>query len=307
MGVLCEESTGQINVLETHHLVGRSYHCSLRLLESSVSGEHASLRWTPSGWVLKDLASRYNTFLNAQPIQPGVPVPISKGARLAFGRNGSTWLMTEEGPPEVMVVPVSGGPALFRRDGMIAIPSQEDPVAVAFQSNDGGWMLDQSSRVESIREQAPFVVDSVQWRLCNTSPLLPTSLTGEQREMMTLEEVKLHFEVSRNEEHVEITARWRDRLLALGSRSHHYALLIMARLRVRDRERGEPPAAAGWTAQTELLRLLQVTPERLNLDIFRARRQFGAEGFIPAAGIVERRPTARELRIGVSEVTIGAI
>jgi hypothetical protein len=307
MGVICEEVTGRTCVLEAHHLIGRSHRCSLQLTELSVSGEHASLRWTGRAWVLKDLGSRYGTFLNSQCLQPGVAVDMKKGDRLAFGREKRTWLMTEESSPQVMVVPAEGGPAIFQHDGLIAMPSIDRPDAVIFQDMEGRWVLDQAGQVDLIKEHVPFLFGGTRWRLCNASPLQPTSLaagSSEGRETMALGETMLHFAVSRSEEHVEITARWRGRVIEMGARSHHYVLLTLARVRLRDIERGEQTTRAGWIDQGELLKQLALGPEKLNLDIFRARRQFGAAGFIPAAGIVERRPATRELRLGVAEIDL---
>jgi len=304
MAVLCEEATGRICVLEAHHLIGRSHRCSLLLPELSVSGEHASIRWTGRVWVLKDLGSRYGTFLNEQCLQPGVTVDLKKGDRLAFGREKRIWVITDESGPEVMVVPTEGGQALFQHGGLIALPSVERPEAVVFQDLDGRWVLDQAGQVDVIKEHVPFVFEGTRWRLCNASPLQPTSLAGDGREAMALCETQLRFQVSRSEEHVEISARWRSRLIELGARSHHYVLLTLARVRLRDAERGEQAASAGWIDQHELLRQLALGPEKLNLDIFRARRQFGAAGFIPAAGIVERRSATRELRLGVSAIDL---
>jgi len=304
MGVICEEATGRTCVLEAHHLIGRSHRCSLQLEELSVSGEHASLRWTGRVWALKDLGSRYGTFLNELCLQPGVAADLKKGDRLTFGREKRIWAITDQGGPEVMVVPAEGGPALFQHDGLIALPSVERPDAVIFQDLAGRWILDQAGQVDVIREHVPFLFEGKPWRLCNASPMQPTSLAGEGRESMALSETQLRFLVSHSEEHVEISARWRGRLIELGARSHHYVLLTLARVRLRDAERGAPPASAGWIDQHELLRQLALGPEKLNLDIFRARRQFGAAGFIPAAGIVERRAATRELRLGVSSIDL---
>jgi hypothetical protein len=304
MGVITEESTGHSSALEAHHLVGRSHRSSLRLNDRSVSGEHASLRWTGGAWVVKDLGSRYGTYLNAQPLQAGVPATLAPGDRLAFGREKSTWILVDAAAPEVMLMPVGGGPAVTMAGGLIAIPGPETPTAVVFQGRDGTWLLDQGGREEAINEHVPFAVDGAQWWLCNASPLSPTAMPGEGRETMSLDEVQLRFLVSSNEEHVEVSTRWRDRTVDLGARSHHYVLLTLARIRLEDTHRGEAAGRAGWIDQEELLRRLQVSPDRLNLDVFRARRQFGEHGFTPAAGIVERRPAAKELRIGVGELQV---
>jgi hypothetical protein len=302
MGVISEASTGRLCALEAQHLIGRSHRCSLRLDDPSVSGEHASLRWTGGTWVIKDLGSRYGTYLNAQPLQPGVPTTVVRGGRLAFGRQKATWILADDAAPDVMVRPVAGGPALTRSGGLIAIPSPEQPIATVYQAKDGAWLLDQGGRVAVIHEHVPFVVQGAQWWLCNASPLQSTATPGDGRETMSLDEVQLHFRVSSNEEHVEISSRWRDRTVDLGARSHHYMLLTLARIRLRDA--GEPPGRAGWIDQEELLRQLQVGPDRLNLDIFRARRQFGEHGFVPAAAIVERRPSTKEIRLGIADVNV---
>jgi hypothetical protein len=304
MGAIRDQLTGAIHVLESHHLIGRSHRCSLRLTDSSVSGEHAALRWTGRVWVIKDLGSRYGTFLDSELLQPGVPSPLKTGSQLAFGREKHIWSLVDEGAPDVMVVPEGGGQALLRSDGMIAVPSLEHPLAVVFQGMDGQWFVDQDGQVLPIQENVPFTVDGARWRLANASPSQQTSKAGEGPEIMPMSEVRLKFLVSRNEEHVELDAHWRGRVVRLGARSHHYVLLTLARMRRRDTENGEPAASAGWIAQDELAKLLQFGPERLNLDIFRARRQFGAEGFVPPAAIVERRPAARELRLGVPDFEI---
>jgi len=285
-------------------LIGRSHRCSLRLTESSVSREHASLRWTGGAWMVKDLGSRYGTFVNGQPLQPGIPVTVQPGVRLTFGREKGVWEVTDAAPPEVMVVPAEGGAALLRHGGLIAIPSPDHPTAVVFQGGDGSWVLEHAGRVEVVREQAPFVVESVPWRLCNTAPPEQTWMAGDGREAMALNEVQLRFRISRNEEHVDLSVGWRDRLVELGVRSHHYLLLTLARVRRENEKSGESAATAGWIDQEALFKLLHFGPERLNLDIFRARRQFGAAGFTPGAGIVERRPATKEIRIGVGETTV---
>jgi hypothetical protein len=46
---------------------------------------------------------------------------------------------------------------------------------------------------------------------------------------------------------------------------------------------------------------------QLNVDIFRTRRQFAEVGIVDAAGIIERRPRARELRLGVERISIAIV
>ncbi len=307
MGELGEQGGGRVCVLEAHHLIGRSNRCALQLAEPSVSGEHASLRWTGACWVVKDLGSRNGTFLNGEPLKPGAASDVPKGARLGFGRERPIWTMTDDTAPEVMVVPATGGRALFQRDGMIAIPSAERLVAVVYQDKDSQWVLEQNGAIDTIQEKVPFSADERLWRLCNTSLLQPTSVGGEERERMSLNDVRLRFCVSRNEEHVQLIAHWRERPIDFGARAYHYSLLTLARMRLREQDAGSATVSAGWMDQDELLDLLRVGPEKLTLDIFRARRQFSAAGFVPATGIVERRPATKQLRIGVGDISVEVV
>jgi hypothetical protein len=305
MGAIGEDGTERVFFLESDHLIGRSDLCSSKLSEPSVSAQHLSIRWTGQGWVMKDLGSRYGTFVDGQPLQPGVLVEIHKGTRFVMGREKHAWTVLHDEAPEAMVVPADGGQALFVRDGMIAVPSVEQPLALVFQGDDNRWYLDQNGQNEVLQERQQFTVAGVAWKLCNTRSPQYTSIPDEPPLSMALREARAHFEVSRNEEHVHLVLWWRDRSFDFSARAFHYVLLTLARLRLRDRDL--PEASAGWVDQDELLRLLQFGPERLNLDIFRARRQFGAAGFIPATGIVERRPASRELRLGISNIVIDVV
>lgn len=305
MAAIAEDGTERVFFLESDHLIGRSVSCSSRLSEPSVSAQHVSLRWTGQRWVMKDLGSRYGTFVDGQPLQPGVLVEIQKGTRFIMGREKHAWTVLQDDPPEAMVVPADGGQALFVHDGLIAVPSVDQPLALVFQGDDNRWLVDQNGQVEAVQEREQFTVAGASWRLCNTTSPLYTSIPDESPSSMGLREARVHFEVSRNEEHVHLAVWWRDRSFDFGARAFHYVLLTLARLRLKDAAQPEP--SAGWVDQEELLRLLQFGPERLNLDIFRARRQFGAVGFIPPTGIVERRPASRELRLGISNITIDVV
>lgn len=305
MAAIAEDGTDRIFFLEADHLIGRSGLSSSRLTEPSVSAQHVSLRWTGQRWVMKDLGSRYGTFIDGQPVKPGVLIEIQKGTRFVLGREKRAWAVVQDDPPEPMVVPTEGGQALFVRDGLIAVPSADQPLAIVYQGDDGRWYLDQNGQVEALQERQEFVIDGTSWKLCNTSSPQYTSIPDEPPVSMSLRDARMHFEVSRNEEHVHLTVWWRDRSFDFGSRAFHYVLLTLARLRLRDGDL--PPASAGWVAQDELLRLLHFGPERLNLDIFRSRRQFGAVGFLPATGIVERRPASREVRLGVADIVIDVV
>jgi hypothetical protein len=92
--------------------------------------------------------------------------------------------------------------------------------------------------------------------------------------------------------------------LDLGVRKHHYLLLTLARRRIKDVARRLPDSSCGWVDLDELSHDPTMAGPSLNLDVFRIREQFAAAGVIDAAGIIERRPRARQLRIGTGQLSV---
>jgi hypothetical protein len=115
------------------------------------------------------------------------------------------------------------------------------------------------------------------------------------------------FRVSSDEEHVELVMHCGAGPVDLGARGHNYLLLLLARQRLADAGQNLPAGTCGWVYQDELVRALKVSAERLNIDIFRIRKQFEAIGLSEPASIVERRPRTKQLRIGVASLALEPI
>lgn len=144
-----------------------------------------------------------------------------------------------------------------------------------------------------------------------TSPASRPPCAGEQlhdvsrlRLSWPMSRVGFGFKVSRDEEYVELDVEYEGRRISLRSRAHHYLLLTLARLRLADREEGTPEASCGW-ADIERLRLApNGEGSRVNLDVHRARRQLIQAGFEHGYDVIERRPGAGQLRLGVAGIAI---
>src|SRR5690242_4542028 len=108
MARIQNELTKQVIVLEGDHLVGRSPRCTLRLDDEHVSNEHASIRWSGTAWLLKDLASLNGTGVDDGRVLSSEPVVLRRGARVWFGRAAQSWTVLDIDPPSVMAVPDGG-------------------------------------------------------------------------------------------------------------------------------------------------------------------------------------------------------
>lgn len=124
---------------------------------------------------------------------------------------------------------------------------------------------------------------------------------------LSVRDLRGRFVVSRDQEHVSVELTGRGRAIQLGHRAHHDVLLALARARVEDTEQKLAASEAGWIHIEDLSRAVRLEPERINVDVFRARQQLAEAGVADAMTFVERRRGVRQLRIGVADIVIDAM
>jgi hypothetical protein len=306
MALLVHQRSGKTVTLHANHLVGRSERCDLRIDEKYVSTEHASIRWNGQVWLLKDLASRNKTFMDGASVSSASPVPLNAGCTLAFGLKDDTWRFEDAAEPEAVAIPVDGGQPVVAVHSLLPVPSPTEPSATVFRGSDGGWKLDQEGELRDVADGSVFEVDGRSFRLSLPSAVLPTMPVGSL-EPLRIKELELQFSVSSDEEHVEIVASARERTLNLATRAHNYLLLELARRRSADVGARLPDTSCGWVYQDDLCDRLRVDTARLNVDVYRIRKQFANLELLDPANIVERRARTKQLRLGVKNFKISQI
>lgn len=293
---------GHAIVLQADHLVGRAARCDLQIDKPYVSGEHAIVRWNGSRWEVRDLSSRNGTLLDGERLSDGLARTCQRNSRISFGHPDETWLLTSEAPPQVMAVSVDGADTLFLEGDVMAIPSSDAPEATILRGEHGGWLLENSAGdVQPLGNRDVFVVGERAWRFCCPQALAQTAAIEQAP---SIRSARLTFNVSLDEEHVEMLLESRGIAFKLGARAHNYLLLTLARYRLQDAAKGMWDAACGWVYIDDLLRALVATSNQLNVDIHRIRKQFGVLGLADAAAIIERRPRTGQIRIGVSDLVV---
>jgi hypothetical protein len=298
MGSLCEPSSLHRITLNSENLIGRSPRCALRLNSGVASSVHAAVRWSPRGWEVKDLGSTNGSFLNGRRLETGRAHLLNKGDVLGFGNLQQTWVLEDDQPPHPMVV--SDGGALSVGSELIAVPSSERPLATLYRDSTGAWFLEQSpADATPVIDGAEFEVGGQRWRFLCPSLVAQTDLVRQH----DARGLRLVFEVSQDEEHVELLARTEGATIDLGVRANNYLLLILARQREQDVRAGLDERLQGWVHQEALARALASEPENINVDVFRLRRRFERH-FQNAATIIERRARTGQLRLGIADFEI---
>jgi FHA domain len=289
-------------LLMTEHLVGRGPQCALRLTAPYVSAQHALVRWDGRAWELLDRGSRNGTQLNGAALEPGRPYRLTKDATITFGHPDERWVLSDAGEPETMAVALDTGQALRGADGWIALPSSNSPEATLFLGADGAWRLERADgEVEPVVDGQLIDCAGRQFRFCcpaSSSATETLSLASGDAEPA------LAFAVSSDEDFVELSIEYGERRVALGSRSHNYLLLTLARQMLRDRGAGLAEGSCGWMDKEELADGLKMTPQQVDGEVFRIRRHFTQHGVLESTTVLERRPRTKQLRLGIGKLRI---
>lgn len=308
MGTLQSEADGARFALGTRTLIGRSPRCDLHLPEPVVSGEHAVITWTGSAWTLKDLASRNGTWVRGHKVDAGTECVLGAGDRVSFGTDGPGWSLASSSGP-CPAASERDGAIIEAPDGLLALPNAEQPELIVSHHASEGWVAERGAEAmavhngEEVHASGRSFVLELPPRPDQASPIARTTEAGKDTGAFDM--LALDFAVSRDEEYVELVAQVPEHSVTLKPRAHFYALLTLARLRLKDAEDPSLPASShGWVHHEDLARMLALEPNVLNVQVFRARKQLAGAGFEDAARLVERRPGARQLRLGTGRIRI---
>lgn len=286
-------------------LLGRSDRTDVRVDDRAVSSEHARIRWTGRAWVLRDLGSRNGTWLDGRRLDPGGSAALALGSVIGLGSDAPRFHVAAIDPPAVAAVG-DDGTVRVGAPQLLALPDDDHP-EVVIVGEAGTWRAETADGERPVADGDWVEAGGRRFRLRLPEPVHGT-WERDGAAGRSLADAALHFRVSRDEEHVELDVEVEGRRHPLGSKAHHYVLLVLARLRhqdAHDATLGEP--ARGWVVQDELTRMLGAREGALHTAVFRARAELAELGLHDAAGVVERRKGSRQLRLGVSRFTLTTI
>lgn len=303
MGTLLNADNRAITLSSTT-LVGRAATCGLVLPVPRVSSQHAMVFHDGTGWFVRDLGSRNGTWIDDRRLAAGERAALVEGATVIFA--DERWTLSDAGLPRARAVRDGA-----RRDAegeILVLPDEDDPQVTVFRDGSGQWWIEDGGGRHAATDGATVTVAGVEWRLALPAEMNAAGLSttiGTQRMPDTLDAVeRFALTVSRDEESVEAVLHFVHMQRALPPRSFHYLCVILARARLADLAEGEIASEAGWRYADDVARDLGVDTYRLNVEVYRLRKQLGKLGLRDAAGIIERRPQSKQLRIGIERVVV---
>ncbi len=277
--------------LRTHHVFGRGRSSDTLLEQLDASQLHASIRWTGTAWELRD-HSRNGTLIDDILLPPAKGHVLRVGNAIAFGRGaGAMWIVEDTAAPSTLLWPLGHDHTPIPLGSSNLLPQGQDAELSIHCSEQGQWVC--------TTPQGSWVLedgDEVQFANQTWCFIVAAEVTSTMEAMVGVNSPSrsrpaLDFTVSLDEEHVCLQVRDGGLQLDLGERSHHYALLILARMRLADAQRLSDSHAHGWVELERLAKMLGLDPGHLNIQIFRMRKQL-ALALPPGAHVpelIERR------------------
>jgi hypothetical protein len=289
MAVLRNRATGELVVLRPDHVFGRNaQRADTHLDDPGVSLRHAMLQWRAPQWRVTDLSSNGST-LDGRPLTKGQAVVLAPGQTLCFSSAGApVWQVLDVAAPCSALVPVGTDLPLIALERNHLLPNAQAPELSIYQAEAGHWVLESQGELRELADGDTVHIGAHAYRLRVVDHLDDTRVSVG---IPDLAWPHLSFRLSLDEEHVRLQLTHGAHRADLGERSHHYALVTLARRRLLDALAGQDVAAQGWIAAPELAKMLGMEVAHLNIQIYRLRNQLmeALPQVAQLAHIVERR------------------
>ena len=277
MALLKETATGKIIPLHSHHTFGRRAESVDTLIpRDDVSKIHAVIAWTGDEWLIRCLATN-GTWLDRSQLPADTPTPIKEGQTIGFsGPENASFIIESLDEPKDLLLPVSQHSDAIVLEDYHLLPDENLASAACFYCNiSNGWVLDVKRDDEhekiALKHQEDVTVGNHHWQLFLADKLSPTKLLNTVNN--TVDDFTWVFDVSANEENVELRLQKGKKVIELGERSHYYLLMQLARHKHEHLEQGATNEAAGWVSKGLLEMELGLNESHLNIQLHRACKQ----------------------------------
>lgn len=273
MAKLIGECSGVRVELQPQHVFGRHPTAATTLSNSEASRTHAVIIWDGEVWLLKDTSSN-GTYINGRYLARGAQQALTPDDQIQFGSDqAEIWVVTDVSPPDSVLIPISLGLPTITLGEITALPSEDDPQISIYRTHKGKWMCETASSVYELQTGDRVGTVDKQWRFisaqaCTETEVIKNKVKKEPKPLL------FKFDVSQNEEHVSLSIDIDENSLDLEMRNHHYLILVLARKYLADAASGISESESGWIDKDLLCKMLGLTGNHVNIQIYRFRKQF---------------------------------
>ncbi len=299
MASLVNPITKEKILLRVNHTFGRDGETNITVLSNSgTSRNHACIAWDDTCWKIKDSSSN-GTYLNRKRLTSGQYYNLPENAEIQFGvAANETWILECSKPPKTGLMPLTEGYDFIPLHDVERLPLSETDIMLAL-SDIGEWKCELDGESHTIKTGDKVGANGIFWQFMDARPC-PTT---ETIHTSAPSGIKFCFQSSPNEEHISLSLEANDQTVDLGIRNHHYLLLLLAKQRLMDIQKGVSESEQGWIKKDLLIRMMGIAEQHINIQVFRFRKQVASKiKHLTLHQVIERRPG--ELRFAYKEISI---
>lgn len=285
--------------LRTHTTVGRWDGCHLTIPRVGVSAQHATLRWTGMGWILRDLGSRNGTLHNGVALEPSEIKVLEAGDEVTFGEADEVWVLEDASEPALILMPVNPKDppiVVAPSEGLHPLPDAREPRATIMRKGVGPWAVElENGEMVTLRSDETVTILGTDYRI--SVPGGPSETAEAEHPVLrwSVDAATFVITVSPDEETAELRATVGTTSRVSQASVPLYMLAYLARARAEDKDADD--AEAGWVPVELACEELSLLRHQISLQVHRVREAVRAMGLDNPASIVERKRDW--MRIGV--------
>ncbi len=306
MAYLIDEQKLERVYLKSYHTVGRyKYSVDTLIDKPGVSRHHAIIELNDGKWFIRDVSTN-GVWVNDNKLDKNMPYQLFENDKIDFAAPGQNSYVAANLKTECQyLVSQTNGQKVIEVVDQLLLPNEEQPEHIIYYEKLlNYWFLEDlnSADRQALIDGSIISLMNDQWMFFSANSIAVTKHLECQK---AAKPMALEFNVSQDEEETQLTLRVDDQVMDLGTRSHHYLLLLLARTRIQDKDAGHESDVQGWVYRDDLAKSLGVQANHMNIMVHRARKQFidsCGDGYPEAEFLLETR--CGRLRLNCQDITI---
>ncbi|MFC3034631.1 FHA domain-containing protein [Pseudoalteromonas fenneropenaei] len=274
MAYLIDEQKLEKIYLKSYHTIGRQKMSVDTVLEApTVSRHHAVIELNDHKWQIRDLSTN-GVWLNDRKLDKNLPYELSINDKIDFAAPGeNSFVVANLDEHSRFLISQGLKKQVINVSDQLLLPDENNPEYILFFDKIMNyWFIENltNSDRQALFDGALISLFGEQWLFYASNASKPTE------EMLQPEQVApctLQFSVSQDEENTQLIVTLDAKEYDLGTRSHHYLLLLLARIRIEDKHNGLELNQQGWQYREDLAKSLGIQMNHMNIMLHRARKQ----------------------------------
>lgn len=291
MATLRNTFTDEIIVLKTQHSFGRDNNNNTCLPLQDISRSHSMIYWNEGYWYLKDYSTN-GTLVNGECINhTTVKVPDNSEVQFSIKEQGK-WILENTSAPSSYLQSTADNKKFLELKTCHGLPNDATPNIVFYYNQNRQWVAEKGSDILVLKHGERYFFEGEYW-IFNENESQEKTLYFS----FNTSHIYLQFNLSIDEENINLKIISKDQEFDLGSRAYNYLLLTLCRKCLADEELGHAESDKGWLDMEDLILDMsreqgkELDPYYINLQIFRLRKQLmdiEPYGYL-FSNIIERR------------------